>query len=116
LEFRLAQLDDLAIFGHAAGYQAGTAAEHVNVATKSPRALHCDRFRRAARMPDNLDRALEHREEGTVENAFFEQDLSGVHLTGMTPRGERREILGTQGGKRYLIFTGHAGVLPASIC
>ncbi len=105
-ELGVAQLDDPPIFDRPAGDQAGPAAEHVDVAAELSGMGHRDDVGDALRMPDDLDRALEHHEEGAVAVAFLEQDLPGAHLTGMTPGGECRDILALEGGKGNFVIAG----------
>jgi hypothetical protein len=62
----------------------------------------------AARVLDDLDRALEHDEEAEVPVALGEQHLALLDRSGMAPRGQRGQILGAENGKRDFLISGHA--------
>ena len=88
-------------------HQRAPAGEHVHVAGELARLVHHDRVRRAARVLDDLDLAIDHDEEAEVAVAFGEQDFAGADVAGMPPGRQRGEILGAQDRKGDFLIVGH---------
>jgi hypothetical protein len=65
-------------------------------------------------MADDLDRPLQHHEEGAVAIALGEQDFPRADCARMTSRGERGEVLSIESRKCDLVtsmvfYAGHSG-------
>ena len=106
-----AELEDVTVLGHPPGHQNGAAAEHVHVTGELSRAMNDHAMRSAARVFEDLHRAVLHHEEGQVTVALLEKELAGVDLAGVTAGGKCLEVFVAQSRKGNIVIIGHVVLL-----
>ena len=103
------QLQDLAVPGDARRHEGDASGEHVDVAGELLGLVHRHGMGDAARMLDDLDRAVEHNVEGEAAVPFREEDVACLDVADAGAGTEQIDLGVGQLWKRGFSFGRHGG-------